>query len=444
MPSIRKSTLRLLAFTAMLSGASCLAQQSPASAVPSEQEISDSYIYLLGRLLVLRQQQLDFKEGFKWNQLVHRKPGEVAWPNPNLDVAYSEGWVAVDEKSCLLVTVPKVVGRYYTVQFLNGWGETVANINERIFPAYPHGQFAVCLKGAEVKLPATVQRVDVPVKHMRVLSRVELGANWKQAEALQKKFAIRSTGKPAVPAIPSTVMFDVNNLPGVEAFDSADAVLDSEADINPGMEKVQASTRAIAKAVKDPAQRQRIDQAVRSKAFADIKSALSTIGGSKVENGWVLPSTSGVYGNNWLIRTLVNDGGIWANVPEEVIYFKAFADVNGGPLSGGQSYTLRFAKEQLPAQYATYFWSVIAVDSVERRVLPNPQKRYLLNKESKLHYGPDGSLTLYFGAKRPAEAPQANWLPTPTGVRYSLTFRFYRPKGAVAERSYFPPKLEKQ
>jgi hypothetical protein len=72
----------------------------------AEQDISDSYIYLLGRLLVTRQQQLDFEEGFKWNELVHRKPGEVDWPNPKLDVAYSEAWVAVDEKSCLLVTVP--------------------------------------------------------------------------------------------------------------------------------------------------------------------------------------------------------------------------------------------------------------------------------------------------------------------------------------------------
>jgi hypothetical protein len=57
-----------------------------------EKEISDSYIYLLGRLLVTRQQQLDFEEGFKWNELLHRKPGAVDWPNPNLDVAYSEAW----------------------------------------------------------------------------------------------------------------------------------------------------------------------------------------------------------------------------------------------------------------------------------------------------------------------------------------------------------------
>lgn len=421
-----------------------MASAQPATAPASDQEISDSYIYLLSRLLVLRQQQLDFKEGFKWNRLVHRKPGEVAWPNPNLDVAYSEAWVAVDEKGCALVTVPKISGRYYTVQFLNGWGETVANINERLYPQHPHGEFAVCLKGADVKLPAAAQRVDVPVKHMRVLSRVELGAKWSEAVALQKQFKVRSTGKPALPAVPKTVMFEMNKLPGVEAFESAAAALDSEADINPGMEKLQASTRAIAKAVKDPAERLRVDQVVRSKAFADFQKAQPTVGGSPIQNAWVLPKTSGVYGSDWLVRTLVNYGGIWANVPEEVIYYKAFADPDGQRLSGEHAYTLRFTKEQLPAQFATFFWSVLAVDSVERRVLPNPLKRFLLSNQSDLKYAADGSLTLYFADQKPADAPQGNWLPTPKGLGYSLTFRFYRPQGAVAQRSYFPPALVKQ
>jgi hypothetical protein len=419
------------------------APPAPAVAGPSEQEISDSYIYLLSRLLVLRQQQLDFKEGFQWNQLVHRKPGEVLWPNPNLDVAYSEAWVAVDEKSCAIVTVPKTGNRYYTVQFLNGWGETVANINQRIFPQRPSGDFAVCLKDADVQLPATAQRIDVPVKYMRVLSRVELGADWNQAVALQKQFKIRATGEPTLPTVPQTVMFELNALPGVEAFESAEAALDSEADINPGMEQLQASTRAVAAAVKDPTQRQRVDQIVRTKAFADFKNELPTIGNGKVENGWVLPAISGSYGNNWIARSCINYGGIWANVPEEVIYYKALVDGEKKPLSGDNSYTMRFEKEQVPAQFATHFWSVIAVDSVEHRVLPNPQKRYLINKEAKPHYAADGSLTLYFSDAKPADAPPGNWLPTPKGTSYSLTFRFYRPQGAVAERKYFPPPLTK-
>ncbi|HEX3339743.1 MAG TPA: DUF1254 domain-containing protein, partial [Pseudolabrys sp.] len=126
----------------------CIALPQTTRAQPaqmSDQDVSDAWIYLYTRLLVLRQQQLDFQEGFKWNELVHRKPGAVDWPNPNLDVAYSEAWVAVDESSCTIVTVPKITGRYYTVQFLNGWDETLANINEREFPNNPNGNFAICL-----------------------------------------------------------------------------------------------------------------------------------------------------------------------------------------------------------------------------------------------------------------------------------------------------------
>jgi len=415
-----------------------------AEAAATDQQISDAYIYLLGRLLVLRQQQADFQEGFQWNTLVHRKPGDVQWPNPNLDVAYSEAWVAVDGKSCLMVSVPKITGRYYTVQFLNGWGETVANINERVFPQHPYGEFAVCLKGSQVAVPPGAQRVDVPVKYMRVLSRVELGANWDEAVALQRKFEFRATGNPVLPALPRTVMFDMEALPGVEAFDSAALALDSEADINPGMDPLQASARSIAKAIQDPAERQRVDQVIRTRAFADLKKAMPTLADGTVRNGWALASTMGVYGTNWLLRTLVNYGGIWANTFDEVIYYKAFVGPDGAPLSGDHAYTLHFTKEQLPVHYATYFWSVIAVDAVHRRVLPNSRKRYLINKESKPRYGEDGSLTLYLADAKPEGAPDSNWLPTPKGQGYSLTFRFYRPRGGVADHSYFPPSLTMQ
>ena len=93
----------------------------------SDQDIADAHLYLLGRLLVLRQENIDFRdEGFKWNEIIYRTPGGVAWANPNLDVAYSEAWVAVDENTPVILEIPKIEGgRYYSWQMLNGWGETV-------------------------------------------------------------------------------------------------------------------------------------------------------------------------------------------------------------------------------------------------------------------------------------------------------------------------------
>ena len=87
------------------------AHAQPARGI-ADRDIVEAYEYMLGRWLVLRQENLDFKEGFKWNQIIHREPGGVDWANPNLDVVYSEAWVAVDDKSCTLIELPEIKGRY--------------------------------------------------------------------------------------------------------------------------------------------------------------------------------------------------------------------------------------------------------------------------------------------------------------------------------------------
>lgn len=410
----------------------------------TDQDVSDAWIYLLGRLLVLRQQKADLAEGFKWNEIVHRKPGEVSWPNPNLDVAYSESWIAVDEDSCTILTVPEIKGRYYTAQFLNGWGETVANINERTQAKRPAGDFALCLEGATVALPENTIRVDVPVKYMRMLARVELGDVWDQAIALQHKFKLRATGTVAPPTLPRIRDFDQQHLPGAEVFENATTVLESERDINPGMETVAAKVRAIEAGIKDPSERARVEKVVREKAQVDLAKAAVTIGHGTVRNHWVRPAVAGTYNDDWLGRTLINLGGIWANRLDEVVYYKGSLDGDGVQLNGDHTYTLTFPKDDLPPKYAEYFWSVIAVDPVYSRVLPNPKNRFLLNRESGLKYNADGSLTLYFGPAKPAKAPDSNWLPTPKGQDYRLTFRFYGPKGGVTDGSYYPPPLLRQ
>lgn len=366
------NTVRSMSCLALIAVASTACNRTPPDAAPAtgtpaspapaqaagpaytDQDISDAWIYLLGRLLVLRQQKADLAEGFQWNGIVHRKPGEVAWPNPNLDVAYSEAWVAVDEDSCTLVSVPEIKGRYYTAQFLNGWGETVANINERTQARRPAGEFALCLEGTNVTLPDATVRIDVPVKYMRMLARVELGDNWDQAVALQHRFSLRATGAVEPPTLPTFPDFDQQHLPGVEAFENAVAVLDSEKDINPGMEAVAAKVRAIAAGIQDPAERARVDTVVRQKAQADLHTASATIGHGTIRNGWVRPAVAGTYNDDWLGRTLVNLGGIWANRMDEVLYYKSNLDGDGVQLNGDHTYSLTFPRDDLPPKYADY------------------------------------------------------------------------------------------
>ncbi|RKS28203.1 hypothetical protein BJ917_1073 [Pseudomonas sp. WPR_5_2] len=429
--------------TACLQAPVALAQTDSASPTPaiSDQDISDAYIYLYSRLLVARQQQLDFKAGMQWNTLTHHKPGAVDWPNPNLDVAYSEAWVAVDKNSCTLVSVPKISGRYYTVQFLNGWGETLANINEREFPKHPNGEFAACLQGAKVKLPANTQRVDLPARTARVLTRVELGSDWSEAERLQHQFTMRPTGSPQLPQIPQTLMFQGQQLPGVEAFDSANVAL-QEPDLNPGMEPLQAKVHAIAAAIANPEERARIDKSIHTHTFADLAKASPLMGHGTASNGWGRPATSGTYGSDYLTRTLVNYGGIWANTQKEVVYYRGWQDENGKPLDSAQSYSVTFPADQLPASMVNYYWSITATDSKNFRVLPNPQNRFAINSHSPLMYNKDGSLTLHFAPTKPQDVADGNWLPTSAGQNYRLIFRFYGAKGGATTGEYVPPVIK--
>jgi hypothetical protein len=420
----------VLAALALICAAMPAHAQAPRVA---DSDVVEAYEYMMGRWLVLRQEALDFKEGFKWNEVIHREPGGVARANPNLDVAYSEAWVAVDDSSCALIDLPEIKGRYYTLEIVNGWGEVIDNVNERSYSSHPFGTFALCLSKAKIDLPAGAERVEVAGKKSRILIRIELGADPAQALALQKQVTMRPTGSPKIDEAVVKPDFTNDKLPGVEAFDKTDAILASEADINKGMAEPQAMARAVAAAAADPAQRAHIDDVIRKLAIPAFLAEIAKMG--PVVNGWIHPRITGNYGNDFLMRSIVNYVGIWANSPREAVYFG-----NVG-LDGSQTYTQTFPKEALPPRKARYFWSVIAVDTVNYRVIPNPLNRYLLNKQSDLTPNADGSLTLVFAPKPPDGVPQSNWLPTPNGQNYNLIYRFYGPAKDIVQGRYYPPLL---
>ena len=427
---MKKSILAALALVCVTTSL----QAQPARGV-SDRDIVETYEYMLGRWLVLRQENLDFNEGFKWNQIIHRAPGGVDWANPNLDVVYSEAWVAVDEKSCTLIELPEIKGRYYTVQALNGWGEVTANINERNFKKHPFGRFAFCLKGAKgITLPKGTQRVDLPSKKSRILMRIELGANPADAIALQKKVTMKATGSPLIDPLVVKLDFTNSKLPGVEGFDKAEEILASEPDLNVGMIDVRDKVQAVAKTAADPAQRTRIDEVIRKYAIPAFQGEIQKMG-NKAVNGWVRPRLIGNYRTDYTMRSIANYDGIWANNSKEVIYFTAQG------LDGSQTYTQTYPMDALPGSKTRYFWSVIAVDGVDFKVMPNPLNRYLLNNQSPLKLNDDGSLTLAFAPKQPDDIPESNWLPTPNGIKYNLTYRFYGPAKDVSGGTYYPPLL---
>lgn len=408
------------------------AAQPTAASRASDQDICDAYLYLLGRLLVLRQEHFDLISGAAWNELLHRDASNAQ--HTNLDVATSEAWIAVDETSCTIIDLPRIGDRYYTVHILNAWGETVANINERTFPEHPAGAFALCLRGTRMALPPETVRIDLPGKKARLFVRIGLGADPDAAFALQRQVTLRATGRPLVPPTVGIPLFPNEKLPGVEAFDSALAVLASEPDVNPGIDAVQSKVRAVAGLARLDPERRRIDHVIRQRSWG-LKQALF-----ETRRDWLAQRVAGHYGADWLGRTAANLFAIWSNCKDEVVSFKSGIVT---PLDGDLEYTMTFGSNDLPESHVKYFWSVTCIDSRTFRVLPTRPDRFLLTNHSQLQRNGDGSLTLYFAPRLPAGAPDGNWLATPPGRSFILTWRSYGPDHATVTGKWFPPPVQR-
>ncbi len=409
----------------------------------SKEKVVNSYVYLLARHLVLRQEHTDLREdGFDYNVIKFNPVGSADFVNPNLDVAYLEAWIAVDSNTPAILTVPKIEGRYYTAQILDEWGEVIANINERNFPNHPYGDFALCAPGSSLTLSDDVVAIELHSNKAKLLARVELKDDWDGAVALQRKFLLKSAGKPNIEPPIEIKMFDNEQLAGVEIFDAVETVLATAVDVSPVASEQGAIAREISSFIaQGEMERSEIEQIIRQSVVPRFLQYAVTEAGS-FKNNWLATLTIGNYGDQYWTRTAANLVGIWANSSDEVIYFVGTRDADGKPLDGSGRYRMHFPAEARPDAVVNGYWSIILVSLPDYRVVPNPDNRFNLNSYSPLVENEDGSLDLFFSPERAEDMPAPNWLPTPAGAAFSLTLRTYVPKEIVKQGQWFPVPVE--
>jgi hypothetical protein len=411
-----------------------------------DQTIAEAYVYLLGRALVVRQETIDSQaEGFAYNQVKYNPLGSADFVNPNFDVAYLEGWIAVDPEHPVILEVPEVKGRYYTAQILDEWGEVIANINERTFPSKPFGRFALTLPGSMPTVPAGVSRIDLHSAKAKLLGRVELKGDPDGALVLQQKFTLTALGAPTVAPPPVLAMFDNNALMTSDGFARCDSVFASALDISPHAAQSQQQVRVVAAHIaSSAAAREAADRLIREKIVPRFKDYAFTRSAPEYDH-WVggNPDT-GNYGVNYWLRATANYVGIWANTTDEVIYFAANRDAAGNRLDGGLGYVIHFPADQLPDSAVNAYWSIILVDATDYRVVKNPLNRFNLNNRSPLQKEADGSLKIGIGPRPVSGVSESNWLPSAEGKGFSLTLRTYVPKDVVKRGEWAPPGIRPQ
>jgi hypothetical protein len=410
--------------------------------IPTDQDIIDSYTYLYGRYLVIQQENHDINvEKVGYNKIKYNPLGSAQFVNPNLDVAYLEAWIAVDAAHAVILNVPKIEGRYYTAQLLDGWGEVIVNINERNFPKTPYGKFALVLKGTNPTIPADAVKIELPSEKAKLLARVELKGTPDVAQKLQKQFTFTvPDGIKIAPPITIPEFTPKGPIAG-EIFDKVEEVINSYPDTNPKAKEYQAKAIAVSKYAKtDDKAKAHIDEVIKTKAIPAFLNKAKGFGTQK--GGWSVSYVAGKFGDDIMSRDIINYGGLWANQIQEAIYFVGLTDSDKQLLSGDKTYEIKFAKDQLPHDFVNAFWSITLYSVPDYRVVDNKLKRYNLNNVSGLKKNSDGSLSIWLASSLPKNALQNNWLPTPAGKGFALTMRMYVSKKEVLDGKWFPAPIE--
>ena len=112
----------------------------------------------------------------------------------------------------------------------------------------------------------------------------------------------------------------------------------------------------------------------------------------------------------------------------------AFRDANGDLLDGSRSYRLRLPP-RIPAHL---YWAVTIYNPHDGTMPETGQAFPSRNQFDKVDTKPDGSVELYFGPTRPADAPERNWIQTLRNRAFLVAVRLYGTDQTFYDQTWKP------
>ena len=380
---------------------------------------------------------------------------------PNADTLYTGAFIDVS-KEPIVLSYPDMHGRYFLFPIYSQWTDVIAAPGKRTLGT---GAQNIAITGPNWHgvLPAGVtQEVKSPTNTAFTIGRVYAdgtSADYAEVNAAQKEFKLVPLsfyGKPYTPPAgtidsksPSVKekVRDIISAMDIQAYFNAMAMSmvvnppsSQDAPIVAEMAKIGLVPGKPFELSKLPSGDQAVLADVGKVAFEQIAGEEKK--GNKIVNGWLLTSGTGDYGTKYLWRAGVSAFGWGANLDKDAIYPSTRVDSNGAPLTGTNTYTVHFGKGETPP--ADGFWSVTMYDG-SYYFYPNPQNKLTVSMRDHPVLNSDGSLDLYFSHVKPANAPEANWLPAPADP-FILMMRIYWPKEtppSILNGTWSPPLVKK-
>jgi hypothetical protein len=383
------------------------------------------------------------------------KPEQTFVACPNQDVAYGAGFFALD-KEPVVFQVPDFGNRFWVYALYDARTDEFAEIGKP-YGTKP-GFYLMVGPNWKGEKPAGITAVVRSSTELAFTApRIFKGDNAEDTKAVQPVLnqimfypLSQFDGKMKTTDWSKSPSFPAPAGPGGETkwvvpekyFDQLPGVMKLVPPL-PGEEALYGWINSVWEAaVKDPETKQAL---VESFVAAD-KELIAPLfqwkyNGRAAGNGWNSPKNNAQWGTDYLNRTGTAKSNMYDNKPNETKYIYRDFDSQGQQLDGKNNYTVTFPKGQEPPVKG--FWSMTLYNE-HHLFTPNPLNRYSLGTKSKsfLKYNPDGSLTLYFGAKSPGKDKETNWVPAPDGT-FSLYIRCYWSEPAVLDGSWMPPQVEK-
>ncbi|MDX9663414.1 DUF1254 domain-containing protein [Pseudomonas sp. P5_152] len=382
-------------------------------------------------------------------------PKDTAFVTPNSDTPYSFVWMDLRAEP-LVLTLPQIAEeRYYSVQLIDLFTHNFAYLGTRS-TGNKGGHFMVVGPDWKGQQPLNIDRVVRSESNIAyALYRTQLfdDKDLEKVRKIQGNYKVQTLSQylkqpaPATPAKiswpkPTASMTDSPELFRYLNFMLAFApAQDSEKDLLARFARIGivAGQPFDLKAL-SVEQRKALDDGI-----SDAKAEFAAFKKDQVDTHQVVSGdffgTRDHLDNNYLYRYAGANMGIFGNSADEAAYIGYFVDSGGKPANGAKhSYTLHFAKDQLPP--ADAFWSLTMYDGKSKLLVANHQQRYLINSRMlpNLKRDADGGLTLYVQHSVPLKEQRSNWLPAPHGPFYAV-LRLYLPKPEVANGQWKQPAL---
>lgn len=158
--------------------------------------------------------------------------------------------------------------------------------------------------------------------------------------------------------------------------------------------------------------------------------------GRKFPNGWDAARYSPDFVFDYAARAAAALVGLVGNDPDEALYLYTYFDADGDALDGSKRYRIHIPADRIPATNENGFWSVTMYDGRTFQFVDNPINRYGIGSRDDLAINSDGSIDIWIQADRPDATRATNWLPSPKGGAFRVTFRIYSPLPGLVKDFY--------